>query len=677
MEAELKAAFEPWERLLASAAQFDPVWLEVEEKQAQSLAAKKRLAEETKSFKRLSDTERLNTTPDLLKAYQAEIDALSKRAKFAEAAFAELLRALREAPEAAPAKARLCEALSSRGKGAEVFEERLRQKDAQIAKLSETARDLETELKTVTNQAATVRRLERQARDCEAGVDAAVAEARRVKDEEWAKHLEELRQEMVQQREQHQEAMVRLVQQKELSEDELDRLRQQRLEEQRLAEQAALARAVEVDALNNDLEKLQAELDGQRLQPVEHREAQGSVKVLQSLLDGVQKRAADLERECAELRRQLAEASGRAERREVEGRDQQKELASLAAAKDAEIQSLREQLSLRPSFDEVAALRQQLRNVDVVELADSSAAATDLERRLLQKQRALEGQLSEARVRAQELENENKCFQARLQAAEDESLDLRRLVKRLEAELGGASGGLKAPAPAAAEPPPLAALLPTSPAGAGALAAVGAVAAVGADHAVGTGTAAAGPLTVGEAPTSAAGVAMPSMLDIVAGQRDRFRERAGDLEQDRDRWRAAAEQERKRAETFHADNVKLVERARYLQSFQPKQGGPGRGRARGGTGKPGGADADLEGRYSAAYEDGISLANPFEQFREDEKARRVASMNAGERVLVVAGTLILKSKLARTVTIVYVSALHLLIFFVLFSLAHRSTASVI
>ena len=42
-----------------------------------------------------------------------------------------------------------------------------RQKDSQIAKLSEEVRDLEAELKTVKNQAAAVRRLERKAKEQE------------------------------------------------------------------------------------------------------------------------------------------------------------------------------------------------------------------------------------------------------------------------------------------------------------------------------------------------------------------------------------------------------------------------------------------------------------------------------------------------------------------------------
>merc|ERR1719364_396727 len=107
---------------------------------------------------------------------------------------------------------------------------------------------------------------------------------------------------------------------------------------------------------------------------------------------------------------------------------------------------------------------------------------------------------------------------------------------------------------------------------------------------------------------------MPSMLDIVAGHRDRLRERVGELEQ-----------ERKRSDTLHADNVRLLERTKYLQSFRPQQNAGKYAPGRRGT------DADLEGRYGAAYEESLGALGPVAQFRQDEKARRVAQMNFGER----------------------------------------------
>lgn len=640
-EAALPATLQPWARLCGSAAEFEQVWQEVEEKQASSIASKKRLADDTRSFERLSDAERLPAVPGLLKAYQTEISSLSKRAKFAEAALSELLKGLRDAPAPGAVQEELEQLYSaqatSKASSKGSLEETLRQREAQVAKLAAAAADLEAELQTMKNQDVTVRRLQKYIKDLEAGSEVHFAEVRRQKDEECAKKLEELRQELGVEREQQREAVAQLAQQRDVRDDELQRLRDELLKERRRAEEAALARSLEVETLSNDLERAQADLERERLQGVERKalptqEAQGSVKVLQSLLDGAQQRGLGLEREAGELRRQLAEAEARAQRREADFQLERGELANVASAKDGEIQGLREQLSLRPSFDEVSALKQQLRNVEIVELSDEGAAATDLERRLLQRQKVLEGQLSEGRVRAGDLASEAEALREKLRAAEDEGKDLRHLVERLEGEIAGGGGGAASTAAAAAEPAPLETLLPVA----------------------------------GSEQPSAAREAMPSMLHIVTGQRDRLRERLGDLEQERDRWRSSAEQERKRAETLHQDNVKLLERARYLQSLNPKQGGGGVGRSRGRA--PGG-DHDLESRYGAAYEDSLGPSNPWEQFREEEKARRVASLSAGERGLVVVGSALLSSKIARLFALGYLSAMHLLVFAVLLRLA--------
>uniref|UniRef100_A0A7S4W208 Protein CASP n=1 Tax=Alexandrium monilatum TaxID=311494 RepID=A0A7S4W208_9DINO len=645
-EAALPPALQIWAKLCGSAAEFEQVWREVEERQAQSIASKKRLADDTRSFEKLSEAERTSGTPALLKAYQTEINTVSKRAKYAEAALSELLSLLRGVPAATAVQEELRQYYSGQaaskagGKAVRDIEETLRQREVQVTKLAEAAADLEAELQTMKNQDVTVRRLQKQIKDLEAGNSADSADIRRQKDEEWAKRVEDLRQEFVMERERQGQALEQLAQRCEARDEEVQRLRQERLEEQRRAEEAALARSLEVDALNSDLERAQAELERERLQRAEVKalpaqQAQGSVKVLQSLLDCAQQRALGLEREAGDLRRQLAEAEARAQRREADFGLERGELADAVAAKDAEVQGLREQLALRPSFDEVAELRQQLRNVEAVELSDEGAAATDLERRLLQRQKGLEGQLSEARVRMGELSAEAAELREKLRAAEDEGKDLRRLVERLEGQLVGGGPGAGGPpptaAPTASEPPSLEALLPS----------------------------------VGSGLPSAAREAMPSMLEIVTGQRDRLRERLGDLEQERDRWRTSAEEERKRAEALHKDNVRLLERARYLQSMQPN--GAGLGRARGKA--PGAADRDLESRYGAAYEDTLGPSNPWEQFREDEKARRVASLGVGERGLVLVGSALLSSKVVRLFALGYLLAMHLLVFAVLMRLA--------
>lgn len=622
----------------------EPLWLEVEQKQNECLAARKRLTEDTKAFKKLSDEERMVRWPELLKAYQTEIDALWKRAKISESSFFEMLVATRSAPEVAAMKKLLRGqgAEQSIGKGSSQLEAQLRQKEGQVSKLTEEVRDLEEELKNVKNQEVTVRRLQKQVKEMEDDIEEKVAEAMEEKDAEWGNRFEELRQELAVQRQMHQDALAQLADHRELAHDEVERMRQQHLEELRLAEQAVLARGAEADALSSDLERVQLDLERERAL---RREAdtsggaasQGSAKVLQSLLDGVQQRASGLERETADLRLQLSESESRLRDAEEQHRLEIARLAAESSNRSAEMHVLEEQLASRPSQGEVDALRHQLANVEAVKLADVDAASSDLERRSLQRQRLLEDQLNEANGKSAKLEKDISALHSRLQSEEDKCNDLRRLVQRLETELSELSGDSTSKVPSSGKEPALAGLLTVA-------------------DLQGTSAAEVAGLTGGTGSD-----AMPSMLDMVIGQRDRLRERAGELEQERDRWRSSAEHERKRAETLHGDNVKLLERTRFLQSYQPKHGRPPpRGRI----------DQDLEGRYQAR-EDGLGIT-PFEQFQKDEKAKKIAAMNPGERVLVTLSAILMASKPARVITLSYLSAMHLLVLLVLMRLAHNA-----
>ncbi|KAF8920467.1 hypothetical protein BGZ58_004355, partial [Dissophora ornata] len=76
--------------------------VELLEQQQQSLAGRKRLAELTREFKKVPDQEKLQQFKLLLKAYQGEIDAITKREKATSQAFLSVYNALGQAPD--PAK---------------------------------------------------------------------------------------------------------------------------------------------------------------------------------------------------------------------------------------------------------------------------------------------------------------------------------------------------------------------------------------------------------------------------------------------------------------------------------------------------------------------------------------------------------------------------------------------
>ena len=75
--------------------------VEMREMKTGSIAGRKRLNDLTKAFRSNSSTTGANTSlsvTDLLKAYQEEIDQLSRRSKLSETAFFALLKSLHDLP---------------------------------------------------------------------------------------------------------------------------------------------------------------------------------------------------------------------------------------------------------------------------------------------------------------------------------------------------------------------------------------------------------------------------------------------------------------------------------------------------------------------------------------------------------------------------------------------------
>jgi homeobox protein cut-like len=72
------------------------------DQQKESVIGRRALADKTKDFKKIPDAEKLNAFKGLLKAYQTEIDSLTKRAKVSENAFLNVYKVLAEAPDPYP-----------------------------------------------------------------------------------------------------------------------------------------------------------------------------------------------------------------------------------------------------------------------------------------------------------------------------------------------------------------------------------------------------------------------------------------------------------------------------------------------------------------------------------------------------------------------------------------------
>lgn len=151
-----------------------------------------------------------------------------------------------------------------------------------------------------------------------------------------------------------------------------------------------------------------------------------------------------------------------------------------------------------------------------------------------------------------------------------------------------------------------------------------------------------------------------SVATIVMAQRDRLRAKCDALEAERDSFKKELQVQVSTCESLKADNTKLYEKVRYLQSYNSSNI-----HARN---KVSLVDRDLdlealEQRYEASVD-------PFKQFSRSERQRKIKEMSPMERTVFFVARTVLGSKEMRTVLFFYVVGMHLLVFFTTYHWSH-------
>ena len=218
----------------------DAVESEVGDKAERALRARKQLAEATKEFKKKHAE--AAAAAELPKLYQAEIDALTKRAKWSETRLVETLKAFADAPDPVPQLEELADAQTEVAK--------LKFENTKLAK---DVAEFEREFSNLKNQDITIRRLEDRIVELEDGMDARVeqmvearlGEAERERqdiDEDVAAEMAELR-----------EAAVRAERDATEQRQAAEMVRAELYEVRALGEEREASRNAEMEALQEEL----------------------------------------------------------------------------------------------------------------------------------------------------------------------------------------------------------------------------------------------------------------------------------------------------------------------------------------------------------------------------------------------------------------------------------------
>ncbi|CAI7819911.1 unnamed protein product [Closterium sp. NIES-53] len=663
--------------------------LKIAENQEASSKNRRKLAESTRDFKKAGKEEQSRLFGALLKAYQEEVDNLTKRAKFAEAAFLGVYQKLYEAPDPVPSLASAAEVAASAAELA-----------AENRRMHAELEEFRSESAHLKNQQATVRRLEERNRQLEQQMEEKVKEMVAMKQhvlaEESQRSMETLksREDALQdQLRAARETVSNMQRLHEMSQSQLFELKAQS-EEDRASKQG------EVNLLTDEVERAQARLLAlerekealkAQLQTAQPNEAADGESTDSSGAIGWEAAVRAKEAVIASLHQELhaLEAAGAAEREEQ--RAEVKRLKALLQEQEASIGALRAELATRPTQRQWEDLRKQVKILQAVgynavevddwdepgmssngpgSSSDLSAAADGdsgkgggdggvmrsssgadigkLEVLLLEKNKRMEHELTQVKMRLSEKEEECDEAKAKAAALEGTVAEQRALISKLEDDiLKGYGARDKHRAVSVGS-------IVSMPGAAG-----------GSGGGDGGGTGDSGGLVDDD-----------SVLMVVCGQRDRFRQRMGELEEE---LRAERERSGKLAaevDRLKADNVKLYERMRYVQDYTSAGAGggdrPNSSRSRKSDIEAGPA-ADVESKYKKIYEETI---NPFAAFSTKEREQRVRDLGLRDRITLTSGKFLLSNKYARTFVFFYSIGLHILVALSMYRLSSLSYARI-
>ncbi|KAG7215596.1 hypothetical protein INR49_022122 [Caranx melampygus] len=138
---------------------------------------------------------------------------------------------------------------------------------------------------------------------------------------------------------------------------------------------------------------------------------------------------------------------------------------------------------------------------------------------------------------------------------------------------------------------------------------------------------------------------MDSLLSIISSQRERFRSRNQELEAENRSMQQTMQALQNELDSLRADNIKLYEKIKFLQSYPSKAGG----------------SDDTVMRYSSQYEERL---DPFASFSKKERQRRYLSLSPWDKATLSLGRVILSNKVARTIAFFYTLFLHCLVFLI-------------
>jgi homeobox protein cut-like len=165
------------------------------------------------------------------------------------------------------------------------------------------------------------------------------------------------------------------------------------------------------------------------------------------------------------------------------------------------------------------------------------------------------------------------------------------------------------------------------------------------------------------------------ILPMVQAQRDRFKHKNAELEEELSKTYATVKTLRSEVASLQKDNLNLYEKTRYVSTYSRGQGGAASTSASAYANRPSASSVHLSAdtpsglsldRYQSAYEAQLS---PFAAFRGREATRAYKRMSLPERFVFSVTRIVLANRTSRNLFAGYCFALHILLFFMLYTMS--------
>ncbi|KAL6529862.1 hypothetical protein OROGR_015485 [Orobanche gracilis] len=664
----------------------DEQGLKIAENQENSQKNRRRLAESTRDFKKASHEDKLVLFNSLLKGYQEEVDKLTKRAKFGENAFLNIYQKLYEAPDPYPVLTSIAEK-----------DARLSELESENRKMKVELEEFRTESTHLKNQQATIKRFEERTRQLEQQMEEKVKEVVEIKQrnlaEENQKTMEVLkeRERMLQdQLRQAQESVSTMRNLHEFAQSKLFELRAQS-DEERAAKQSEVNLLMdEVEHAQTRLLSLEREKVGKRKQISvllqsqlrsaneesghKRSDSEDANTMLENSLSAKEKIISELNMELHNIETTLSNE------REYH-LSELKNLKVMLNEKEVELEELKKELQARPTEKLVDDLRKKVKILQAVgynsieaedwEAATSGEEMSQLESLLLDKNRKMEHELTQVKVKIDEKSSLLEAAEVRIGELTAQINEQQRLIQKLEDDIlkGYSSNEKKGnffdewdlSESGGTNQVELLVNINVEELMYYVLAAFF-ISTIVAKHFLGQN------LEQRRAPSD---LDQNSMLKVICNQRDRFRARLRETEEEIRKLNERIGMLTTELEKTKADNVELYGKIRYVQDYNSEKV-ISRGSKKYAEDLESGFSSDVESKYKKIYEDDI---NPFAAFSRKERDQRYKELGLRDKITLSSGRFLLSNKYARTFAFFYTIGLHILVFTCLYRMSALSYLS--